>query len=91
MESLLVALSFFFTGTESSRTGRSLSSSSWMETRQRVSSSAATSSKRGAFSALMSFLRSPMVLVDSISTGNALEVASPSTRQNRVRWLSFMA
>ena len=55
------------------------------ETRQSVSSSAAMSSNKGAKLALIWFLRLPMVSVDGTETGKALEVDSPSTRQNRFR------
>src|SRR5690349_264485 len=65
--------------------------SSGMETHHKVSLSASISLKSFVFSVLMSFLKSPMVLVGSTSTGTALVVASPSTRQNRVRGLLFMA
>lgn len=36
----------------------------------------------------MRSMRSPIVLVVDVETGNAFEVASPSTRQNRVKGLS---
>ncbi|KAI8351409.1 hypothetical protein B0O80DRAFT_456499 [Mortierella sp. GBAus27b] len=59
-----------------------------MQTCHNVSLSAARSSNSGVFSALISFLSSPTVLVDEVETGKALSVASPSTRQKRVSCLS---
>lgn len=89
-KSSLVALSFVFSGRESSAMGRLSSLSSFTETRHSVSSSAALPSNSGVFLALIAPLRSWTVSVTVISTENALDVASPSTRQNRFMRSSVM-
>jgi len=88
LERRVAGPSFFFSSKLSSKMGTSSSSVIATETCQRVSLFASTSLKSMVFLALMRSLSSPTVVVVEVEIGKALDVASPSTRQNRMRGLS---
>lgn len=82
---------FLVTGDIVEQDGDSLSSSViGIETRQMVSLSASTTLKSLVFLILMRSLSSPIVIMVEVEIGKALEVVSPSMRQNRLRRLSVI-